>query len=97
MKKVALTGNIASGKTTTLKLIKRLGFSTISSDEIYHHLLKKDKILKQQLINHFGSAIINPNGEINTIFLRNLLQINPDEINFIEKLSHPKILKEIKF
>jgi dephospho-CoA kinase len=97
MKKVALTGNIASGKTTTLKFIKQLGFPTISSDEIYHKLLKKDKILRQQLVARFGTSIINSDGSINTIFLRKLLQINPKEINFIEKLSHPKILKEIKF
>lgn len=96
MKKVALTGNIASGKTISLKIIKKLGFPTISSDEIYHHLLKTDKHLRQKLSDHFGTAIINSNGNINTIFLRKLLTINPDEINFIEKLSHPKILREIK-
>lgn len=95
MKKVALTGNVAAGKTTALNFIKKLGYPVLSSDEVYHQLLKKDAELRNKLSSHFGCSIINGKG-INTILLRKILQINPKEIEFVEQVSHPKIIKEIR-
>ena len=33
MKKIAITGNLGTGKTTILKILQDLGFSTFSCDE----------------------------------------------------------------
>ena len=42
MKKIGLTGNIASGKTTAENIIKKFGYKVIDADEICHELLESD-------------------------------------------------------
>ena len=46
MIKVAVTGNIGSGKTEFIKFISKLGFSCISSDAIISKLYKDDRTRK---------------------------------------------------
>ena len=46
MIKVAVTGNIGSGKTEFIKFISNLGFSCISSDAIISKLYKDDRSRK---------------------------------------------------
>ena len=46
MIKVAVTGNIGSGKTEFIKFISKLGFSCISSDAIISKLYKDDHTRK---------------------------------------------------
>ena len=46
MMKVAVTGNIGSGKTEFIKFISKLGFSCISSDAIISKLYKDDRTRK---------------------------------------------------
>ncbi len=54
MIKVAVTGNIGSGKTEFIKFISKLGFCCISSDAIISKLYKDDrtrKILAPKIVN----------------------------------------------
>ena len=46
MIKVAVTGNIGSGKTEFIKFISKLGFCCISSDAIISKLYKDDRTRK---------------------------------------------------
>ena len=46
MTKVAVTGNIGSGKTEFIKFISRLGFPCISSDAIIAKLYKDNRTRK---------------------------------------------------
>lgn len=48
MKKfIALTGGIGSGKTTALKIIKSLGYTTLSCDDVTRELYKKQSVLRR--------------------------------------------------
>ena len=47
--KVAITGNIGSGKTEVLNIIKRKGYACYSADEINREL-QKDYILQEKII-----------------------------------------------
>ena len=77
MIKVAVTGNIGSGKTEFIKFISKLGFCCISSDAIISKLYKDDrtrKIIFLVLLSLYNFEIIasddiqqKPNFEINLI------------------------------
>ena len=47
--KYAITGGIASGKTTTLSLFKLLGFPTFNADKAVKTLMNQESIQQQIL------------------------------------------------
>ena len=63
MKKIALTGNIASGKSLVENQLKSLGASIIDADEVAHKVLEEklsilkaflcEKILDFSMIKHY--------------------------------------------
>jgi len=94
MKLVALTGNIASGKTTVLKIFASLGYPTICCDDVYHNLLKTDKTLKNKIVKTFGKNILDKN-KISTKKLAEVLCNNKKNLYKLEKIVHPVILKKV--
>lgn len=94
LKKIAITGGIASGKTQVLKIFKKIGSYTLSSDDIVHTLLKKNKKIKLQVIKEFGSNIVTK-GTINRKKLANIVFENVEKLYKLEKILHPQVLKEI--
>lgn len=47
MTKIAITGGIASGKSTLSQILKNKGYKVYDADKIYADLLKEEKIVKQ--------------------------------------------------
>lgn len=93
MIKIALTGNIASGKSTVQNYLKNKGFNVIDTDEIAKNL----RSLKQSdIINLFKDFDITDNfGKISTQKLANLVFNNPENLKKLSKFMHPLIRKEI--
>ncbi len=94
MKLIGLTGSIASGKTTVLKIFKSLGYPTISCDELYHKLLKTDSYLQQKLVKTFGKGILDKN-RISTLKLAKIICDNRENLRKLEEITHPVILKKV--
>ena len=62
IKKVAVTGGLAAGKTTVCQLFKELGACVVSADEIVHQLLSPGTAVGQQVVSLLGSDIISDQG-----------------------------------
>lgn len=84
MIKIAITGNIASGKSTVEKIIESNGYKVYDTDKIAHDILANSK----EVIEIFGT---NNRKEIAKIVFsdKNMLQK-------LEALIHPKVKKEIE-
>ncbi len=97
MKKIAITGNIAAGKTTVENLISNLGYKVINADDICHALLQNDqkviKTIKKTFCNH---NILDKNFQIDrqklgeTIFSNQILRKN------LENIIHPLVKIQIQ-
>jgi dephospho-CoA kinase len=70
--KVGLTGGIASGKSAVGEMFVALGVHLIQADEIAHRLMKPGEAVYQEVVRHFGAAILNPDGTINRARLAEL-------------------------
>ena len=95
---IGLTGKIGSGKTTTAKIIKSLGYNVFDCDESAQKILKESKtILKIKKM--FDSKIQNliTSNHINTNLLGNYVFSRPKDLEQLESLIHPKIKKKEKF
>jgi len=94
MLKVAITGNIAAGKSTVEGLLKEKGYKVLDTDDISHNLLKDDQA-KQTIIATFSGFDILENGEISRTKLGKIIFLNEEYRKTLESILHPLIREEI--
>ncbi len=88
---IALTGGIATGKSTVASLFMLHGFLTIDADKIAHKLLN---IHHQEIEKLFGKEYVD-NGVVLRKKLGNLIFNNEQEKRRLEEFIHPLIKNEI--
>ena len=89
---VAITGKIASGKSTATEAFALKGYDTLSSDKVVSELyLRKDVTIKiERLLGiSFHQDIVDKS------LLRNHLLTHPNDKRKLERLIHPLVAKEI--
>jgi dephospho-CoA kinase len=88
---IALTGGIATGKSTTCNLLKLYGFHIIDADKIAHKILQEQK---EEIKRVFGSEYVK-DGVVDRKALGRLIFNNDLEREKLQNLLHPKIKEEI--
>lgn len=92
---VALTGGIASGKTTVAQLFAKKGAVVIKADDLARQVVAKGGRAHNQVVAKFGPQILNADGEINRQFLADLVFANPEQLRILEELTHPAVQAEL--
>lgn len=91
---VALTGGIGSGKSTVSDAFSRLGVPVVDSDIIARQVVEPGTVALQQISQHFGPAILLPDGSLDRKKLRAKIFSDPDEKQWLNRLLHPLIQQE---
>ncbi len=89
---LALTGSIATGKSTALKLFSEQNIATISADEIVHKLY--DNQAFEQLSLAFPIAITN--NKLDRKILGKIILGSTKNLKKIEDILHPLVQTEIE-
>ena len=89
---IALTGGIATGKSSSVKILSDLGFHCIDADKIAHEMLE---LHQDKIAILFGSAYIKEK-KVDRKALGALIFSNPIEKQRLEGLLHPLIYAEIE-
>ena len=92
MLKIAITGNIASGKTTVQKILEQKGYKVLDTDIVGHKLLDELPEIKNEFSKY---EIFNTDGKINRPELGKLVFSNPELKAKLEEIIHPAIKSEI--
>ena len=95
MIKVALTGNIAAGKTEVEKVISSLGIKVLDTDNVSHDILENDEEAKKEIISIFGPDILNDDGQISRKKLGYIVFSDKDKLKRLERIIHPKVFRKI--
>jgi len=93
--KIAVTGGIASGKTTVCRFFQELGSYVVSADAIVHDLLENDTDLKQRIVRQLGPEILQDE-KIDRKKIAEKVFKNPKQLDSLEKILHPAVLKRIQ-
>ncbi|WP_456398517.1 dephospho-CoA kinase [Mesoaciditoga sp.] len=93
MKIVAITGGIATGKSTVAKFVKEMGYHVIDADKVGHEILKKDDV-KELLIKEFGISL-NEKNEIDRKTLGKIVFSDRKKLELLNSIIHPRIVSEI--
>ena len=98
MLKVGLTGGIASGKSVVGEMFVALGAHLIQADAISHELMQPGETVYQEVVRHFGSGILNPDGTVNRARLAEAAFGVPgtkqlSRIQELNRIVHPAVIR----
>jgi dephospho-CoA kinase len=88
---IGLTGGIGSGKTTVANAFLWLGVPVFFADDEAKRCYTEDPLVKEEMIQQFGSTIYLPNGELNKLQLAQLIFTQNEARQFVEELVHPAV------
>lgn len=91
---VALSGGIASGKSTIANLFAQLGVPIIDADVIARQVVQIGTEAYKLIVKHFSQEILLPNNEIDRSQLRDIIFNNDHERLWLNNLLHPIIQEQ---
>jgi dephospho-CoA kinase len=91
--RIGLTGGIGSGKSTVAKVFEVLGIPVYYADEAARHIMNADPLLREQLIQHFGSGAYD-NGILNRKYLAGIVFNDPAKLELLNSLVHPATIRD---
>ncbi len=94
---IGLTGNIATGKSIVRRMLQELGASTIDADGLVHALQRPGTRVYREIVELFGSFILNPDATINRKRLGGIAFSLPEAMQALEKITHPAVRKQILY
>ena len=92
MIKVAITGNIASGKSKVGEIISDLGYKVYDADKIAHEILYSSN----EVLEAFKDFDILENDKISRVKLGNIVFNNKGMKQKLEDIIHPQIRENLK-
>ncbi|MGO1931070.1 MAG: dephospho-CoA kinase [Ruoffia tabacinasalis] len=96
MKTIAITGSIATGKSTVSKYLIQQGYPVIDTDIISRIVVEKGTIGLERLKENFGEGIIQEDGTLNRKALSNIVFNDAASKEKLNQILHPLISKESK-
>ncbi len=94
---IGLTGNIATGKSIVRRMLQELGASTIDADGLVHVLQRPGTPVYREIVDMFGSFILNADATINRPRLGAIAFSVPAAMRELEKIIHPAVRNQIKY
>ena len=92
--RVAITGSIGSGKSLISGYFEKQGFPVIKSDLLAKELMETDKTVRKKIINEFGPESYH-DGRLNRPFLADRVFINQDNVDKINSIVHPAVIRSM--
>ncbi len=92
---IGLTGNIATGKSLVLRMLKDLGADTIDADDLVHVLMRRGSPLYDKIVAEFGRYILDEDFEIDRGKLGNIVFADLQALAHLESITHPTVKREV--
>ena len=93
MLNVALTGNIASGKSTVAELFRTWGATVIDADRLVRDAQAPGSPVLRAIAARFGQDLIDPSGMLDRKALRQRVMGDPAALAELNHLVHPDVLR----
>jgi dephospho-CoA kinase len=94
VKKIAVTGGLASGKSSLCRFLRQLGAYVVSADEIVHELLTPQTKIGHEVLALLGEEIIHQ-GAFDRTKIAEIVFKQPEMLKKLEKILHPAVLNAI--
>jgi dephospho-CoA kinase len=91
MLSVALTGNIAAGKSTVVDLFRRWGATIIDADALVREAQAPGQPALGEIAARFGHELIRSDGSLDRARLRAKVLQEPRELEALNRIMHPRV------
>lgn len=91
MLKVALTGNVAAGKSAVASFWSAAGVPVISADELAREAVVPGSPGLEEIRQAFGEEMIGVDGRLDRDAMRSLVFSDPDALRRLEAITHPRV------
>lgn len=91
MLNVALTGNIAAGKSTVIALFRRWGATIIDADELVREVETPGTPVLAAIARRFGDEVLAPDGSLDRAALRAMVLADAAALAALNALVHPAV------
>lgn len=93
---IALTGGIATGKSTVAAILRSKGFTVIDADQLARDVVKPGSPTLQAIKESFGERVIASSGELDRRALREIIARDDMLRKKLEELTHPAIQNQFQ-
>ena len=91
MLNVALTGNVAAGKSSVAELFSRWGAAVIDADLLAREAQAPGSPGLAAIVDRFGPSMIGPSGSLDRARLRSVVMADPSARADLEAIIHPEV------
>ena len=95
MRRVALTGGIATGKSHVRAQFEQLGVPTIDADKLARDVVAPGTPGFDAVVGRFGHGVLDPTGTLDRRKLASLVFADSDARHDLEQIVHPAVRKTI--
>jgi dephospho-CoA kinase len=88
---VALTGNIASGKSTVTELFRRWGATIIDADALVREAQMPGTPVLAAIAQRFGPGVLHADGTLDRAALRSIVLNDPPRLAQLNAIVHPEV------
>ncbi len=96
MKLVALTGGIASGKSTVAGMLRRLGAEVVDADLLAREVVAPGEPALAEIAAAFGPEVLTPSGELDRRKLAERVFRDPASRHRLNAIVHPRVLERLR-
>jgi dephospho-CoA kinase len=91
MLNVALTGNVAAGKSTVTELFRSWGATVIDADRLVREAQAPGSPVLVAIVTRFGPAVLRPDGTLDRSAVRAIVLADPAARAALEAIVHPAV------
>jgi dephospho-CoA kinase len=92
----ALTGGIATGKSTVARFLTGLGARLIDTDLLAREIVEPGTPALKRISEAFGREYILPDGNLNREMMRDRIMKDPAKRDTLNSITHPAIMEKVK-
>lgn len=93
MNLIALTGGIASGKSTIGRKLAELGAVRIDADQLAREAVEGGSPGLARVLDRFGAEVLRSDGTLDRVALGARVFAHPDELDALNAIVHPEVLR----
>ncbi|HXJ03506.1 MAG TPA: dephospho-CoA kinase [Candidatus Acidoferrum sp.] len=95
MKRLGLTGGIASGKSAVAAMLRELGFPVIDADALGHAVIEPGQPAYAEIVKEFGAGIVGQDGRIDRVKLATVVFADRGKLERLNAIVHPRVEEEM--
>ena len=90
---IALTGNIASGKSAVAEILERKGATIIDADELSREAVTPGSPALDAIVARWGPSVLSEDGTLDRAALRKTVFHHRSDLDALNEIVHPEVLR----